>query len=77
MLSLDFCSNSLQQAINWCFLTDGNILTRSRFRYLQTKAWARAIPIPGTDGRKSQPAKTHIPGEGKTKALDRLLKMKA
>lgn len=44
---------------------------------MQTKAWARAIPIPGTDGRKSQPAKTHIPGEGKTKALDRLLKMKA
>lgn len=37
------------------------MLTRSKFRYFETKEYAFAIPIPGTDGRKSQPAKTHIP----------------
>lgn len=37
------------------------MLTRSMFLYLVTKAWAFAIPIPGTDGRKSHPARTHMP----------------
>lgn len=38
-------------------------LTRSRFRYFETMEYAFAIPIPGIDGRKSHPAKTHIPGK--------------
>lgn len=38
-------------------------LTLSKFRYLETREWARLIPIPWTEGRKSQPAKMHMPAE--------------